>query len=114
MLAKTLKRLRRKNRIRAKISWTAERPRLSVFRSNSFISVQLIDDVKGITLASASDLKLEKKGTKVEMAKVVWAEMAKKIKDLKIESIVFDRGWFIYHWRVQALADALREGGIKF
>lgn len=114
MLAKTLKRLRRKNRIRAKISWTAERPRLSVFRSNSFISVQLIDDVKGITLASASDLKLEKKGTKVEMAKVVWAEMAKKIKDLKIENIVFDRGWFIYHWRVKALAESLREGGIKF
>lgn len=114
MLAKTLKRLRRKNRIRAKISWTAEKPRLSVFRSNSNISVQLIDDTKWVTLASASDLKLEKKSTKVEMAKLVWAEMAKKIKDLKIESIVFDRGWFIYHWRVKALAEALREGGIKF
>ena len=88
MLAKTLKRLRRKNRIRAKISGTSEKPRLSVFRSNSFISVQLIDDTKWITLASASDL--------------------------KIEGIVFDRGWFIYHWRVKALAEALREGGIKF
>ena len=105
MLAKTLKRLRRKNRIRAKISGTSSRPRLSV---------QLIDDTKWITLASASDQKLEKKGTKTDMAKVVWTEMAKKIKDLKIESIVFDRGWFIYHWRVKALAEALREGGIKF
>ncbi|PZM82344.1 50S ribosomal protein L18 [Candidatus Gracilibacteria bacterium] len=114
MLAKTLKRLRRKNRIRAKISGTAEKPRLSVFRSNSNISVQLIDDTKGVTLASASDLKLEKKSTKVEMAKLVGAEMAKKIKDLKIESIVFDRGGFIYHGRVKALAEALREGGIKF
>ncbi len=114
MLAKTLKRLRRKNRIRAKISGTSTRPRLSVFRSNSFISVQLIDDTKWITLASASDLKLEKKGTKTDMAQLVWAEMAKKIKDLKIESIVFDRGWFVYHWRVKALAEALREGGIKF
>ena len=106
MLAKTLKRLRRKNRIRAKISGTSSRPRLSVFRSNSFISVQLIDDTKWITLASASDQKLEKKGTKTDMAK--------KIKDLKIERIVCDRGWFIYHWRVKALAEALREGGIKF
>ncbi|ATU05608.1 50S ribosomal protein L18 [Candidatus Gracilibacteria bacterium HOT-871] len=114
MLAKTLKRLRRKNRIRAKISGTSEKPRLSVFRSNSFISVQLIDDTKGITLASASDLKMERKGTKTDMAKLVGAEMAKKIKDLKIEGIVFDRGGFIYHGRVKALAEALREGGIKF
>lgn len=114
MLAKTLKRLRRKNRIRAKISGTTERPRLSVFRSNRSIYVQLIDDTKWVTLASASDLKLDKKGTKTEMAKQVWAEMAKKIKDLKIDSIVFDRGWFVYHWRVKALAEALREGGIKF
>ena len=114
MLAKTLKRLRRKNRIRAKISGTSEKPRLSVFRRTSFISVQLIDDTKWITLASASDLKMERKWTKTDMAKLVWAEMAKKIKDLKIESIVFDRGWFIYHWRVKALAEALREGGIKF
>lgn len=114
MLAKTLKRLRRKNRIRSKISGTSEKPRLSVFRSNSHISVQLIDDVAGKTLASASDLSLKKEGTKTEMAQKVWEEIAKKIKDLNIESIVFDRGGFIYHGRVKALAEAVRNGGIKF
>ena len=114
MLQKTLKRLSRKNRIRAKISGTAERPRLSVFRSNTHISVQLIDDTAGKTLAAASDLKMAKEGNKTEMAKKVWAEMAKKVVDLKIESIVFDRGWFAYHGRVKALAEALREGWLKF
>ena len=114
MLEKTLKRLRRKNRIRSKISWTNSRPRLSVFRSNTFISIQLIDDVAKKTLASSSDIKIEKKWTKTEMAKKVWEEMAKKIKDLKIKEIVFDRWWFAYHWRVKALAEALREWGVKF
>lgn len=113
MLQKTLKRLSRKNRVRAKISGTAARPRLSVFRSNTHISVQLIDDTAWKTLASASDLKLEG-GTKTEMAKKVWLEMAKKVLDLKIEDVVFDRGWFAYHGRVKALAEALREGGLKF
>lgn len=114
MLAKNKKRLVRKNRIRSKISGTSTRPRLSVFRSNIHISVQLIDDACAKTLAAASDLKLDKKVTKTEKAKLVWAEMAKKIKDLKIDSIVFDRGWFAYHGRVKALAEALREGGITF
>lgn len=113
MLQKTLKRLSRKNRVRAKISGTAARPRLSVFRSNAHISVQLIDDTAWKTLASFSDLKLEG-GTKTEMAKKVWLEMAKKVLDLKIEDVVFDRGWFAYHGRVKALAEALREGGLKF
>ncbi|MDD3793210.1 50S ribosomal protein L18 [Candidatus Gracilibacteria bacterium] len=113
MLQKTLKRLSRKNRVRAKISGTAARPRLSVFRSNAHISVQLIDDTAGKTLASASDLKLEG-GTKTEMAKKVGLEMAKKVLDLKIEDVVFDRGGFAYHGRVKALAEALREGGLKF
>jgi large subunit ribosomal protein L18 len=114
MLQKTLKRLRRKNRIRSKISWTAIRPRLAVYRSNTNIYTQLIDDTNWVTLTSFSDLKLEKSGTKTEMATKVGEEMAKKVLDLKITEILFDRGWFAYHGRVQALADALRVGGLKF
>jgi large subunit ribosomal protein L18 len=114
MLQKTLKRLRRKNRIRAKISGTSTRPRLAVFRSNSNIYVQLIDDVAGKTLAAASDLKLKKEGTKTEMATKVGAEMASKVAELKISEIVFDRGGFAYHGRVQAVAEALRANGLKF
>ncbi len=114
MLQKTLKRLSRKNRVRAKISGTTARPRLSVFRSNAYISVQLIDDTAWKTLAASSDLKIKKEGTKTEMAKKVWLEMAKKVLDLNISDVVFDRGWFAYHGRVKALAEALREGGLKF
>jgi large subunit ribosomal protein L18 len=114
MLQKTLKRLRRKNRIRAKISWTSVKPRLAVFRSNTNIYAQLIDDVAWKTLTSFSDLKLEKSGTKTDMAKQVWEQMAKKVLDLKISEIVFDRGWFVYHGRVKALAEALRTWGLKF
>ena len=114
MLQKTLKRLRRKNRIRAKISWTASKPRLAVFRSNFNIYAQLIDDNAGKTLTSFSDLKLEKSGTKSEMATKVWVEMAKKVLELNITEIVFDRGWFAYHGRVKALAEALRANGLKF
>ena len=114
MLQKTLKRLRRKNRIRAKISWTATRPRLAVYRSNVNIYTQLIDDATWTTLTSFSDLKLDKKGTKTEMAKQVGEGMAQKVLDLKISEIVFDRWWFAYHGRVKALADALREKGLKF
>lgn len=114
MLQKTLKRLRRKNRIRAQISWTATKPRLAVYRSNSNIYAQLIDDTAWKTLTSFSDLKLDKSGTKTEMATKVGEEMAKKVLDLKISDIVFDRGWFAYHGRVKALAEALRAGGLKF
>ncbi|MFK7779816.1 MAG: 50S ribosomal protein L18 [Candidatus Gracilibacteria bacterium] len=114
MLQKTLKRLRRKNRIRAKISGTASRPRLAVFRSNFNIYAQLIDDSAGKTLTSFSDLKLEKSGTKTEMATKVGEEMAKKVLDLKITEIVFDRGGFAYHGRVKALAESLRSKGLKF
>lgn len=114
MLEKTAKRLKRKERIRAKISGNTARPRLSVFRSISHIYVQLIDDEAGKTLAEASDLKLKKEWTKTQMAKKVWEEMAKKASDLKVNTIVFDRGGFAYHWRVKALAEALREGGLKF
>ena len=114
MLQKTLNRLSRHKRVRAKISGTTARPRLAVFRSNAFISVQLIDDTAWKTLTAASDLKMKKEGTKSEMAAKVWAEMAKKVSDLKINDVVFDRGWFAYHGRVKALAEALREGGLKF
>lgn len=114
MLQKTLNRLSRHKRVRAKISGTAARPRLSVFRSNTSISVQLIDDIAWKTLAAASDLKIKKEGTKCEMATKVGAEMAKKVSALKINDVVFDRGWFAYHGRVKALAEALREGGLKF
>ena len=114
MLQKTLNRIRRHNKIRSKISGTAERPRLCVFRSNASISVQLIDDVAGKTLASASDINAKKSGTKSEMAAKVGTEIAGKIKDLKISEIVFDRGGFAYHGRVKALAEAIRAEQIKF
>ena len=114
MLQKTLKRLRIKNRIRSKISWTTNRPRLAVYRSNSNIYAQLIDDTNWTTLTSFSDLKLDKKCTKTEMATKVWEEMGKKILDLKISEIVFDRWWFAYHGRVKALAEALRTKWLKF
>ena len=114
MLQKALKRLRRKARIRSKISGTATRPRLAVFRSNSNISVQVIDDVNGKTLASASDIKLKKAWTKIEMAVKVGEDIADKITGLKVKEIVFDRGWFAYHGRVKALAESIRAKKIKF
>lgn len=114
MLAKFAKRLRRKERIRAKISWTSQKPRLSVYRSNSNIYAQLIDDVSWVTLCSSSDLKMEKAWTKVEMASKVGADIASKAKSLNISEIVFDRGWFAYHWRVKSLADWARSTWLKF
>ena len=114
MLHKIAKRLKRHARIRSKISGTAIRPRLAVHRSNGNIQAQLIDDATGTTLAAVSDLKMKKTGTKVEMAIKVGEEMWKKIADLKISEIVFDRGGFAYHGRVQALADAVRSVSIKF
>jgi len=106
-------RMRRHNRIRAKISGTANTPRLAVFRSARFISAQLIDDLKGVTLLATSDQKI-KKGTKVERAKAVGVEMALKAKEKKITKVVFDRGGFLYAGRVKALAEAAREGGLTF
>ncbi|MEM9336441.1 MAG: 50S ribosomal protein L18 [Patescibacteria group bacterium] len=110
---KTVKRTVRHNRIRAKVTGTAERPRLAIFRSNKFIYAQLIDDVAGKTLAAA-DSRSEKKGTAVEKAKVVGAAVAKKATAAKIEEAVFDRGGFKYQGAIAALADAAREGGLKF
>ena len=107
-------RLRRQIRIRAKISGTASRPRLSIYRSNTNIYAQLIDDTTGKTLWAASDLKLEKVGNKVEMSKKVGEAIAKIAAEKGISTVVFDRGWFAYHWRVKALADSAREAGLQF
>jgi len=114
MLQKVLKRIRRHIRVRSKISGNSTKPRLAVFRSNSNIYAQLIDDTTGRTLAATSDLKMEKVGTKVEMSKKVWAEIAKLASGLKISEVVFDRGGFLYQGRVQALADSARDAGLKF
>lgn len=108
-------RQRRHMRVRGKISGTAERPRLSVYRSNKNIYAQLIDDVKGVTLASAStnDSEVSCK-TKTEQASGVGALIAKRAADQNITNVVFDRGGYLYHGRVQALAEAARENGLKF
>ena len=114
MLEKVLNRLRKKAKIRAKIIWTSERPRLSVFRSNSNIYAQIIDDNSWKTICSSSDLKMKKEWTKVDMAKKVWEDVAKKAISLNLKNIVFDRNWFIYHWRVKSLADWARDAWLKF
>lgn len=108
-------RLKRHARVRNKISGTPECPRLNVFRSNAHIHAQIIDDVNGVTLASASsvDMKLEN-GSNVEAASAVGKEIATKAKSKKIKNVVFDRGGYIYHGRVKALAEAAREAGLKF
>ncbi len=106
---KTEKRSRIKKKIRSRISGTAEKPRLSVFRSNSFIYAQLIDDTNGKTLASASDIKI-KSGTKAERALKVGAAIAEAGKAAKITTVVFDRNGFRYTGRVKSLADEARKG----
>lgn len=118
-MAKTMSRndLRKKRhaRVRLKVSGTSERPRLNVFRSSSHIHAQIIDDTKGITLVSCSsvDMKLANGGN-VEAAKQVGEELAKRAIAKNIENVVFDRGGYIYHGRVKALAEAARDGGLKF
>lgn len=108
-------RLKRHRRIRGKISGTAERPRLSVFRSNKNIYAQLIDDVAGVTLASASTLDENvSDATKVEQAAAVGKAIAEAAKAKNISTVVFDRSGYLYHGRVQALADAARENGLDF
>jgi large subunit ribosomal protein L18 len=107
------KKIRLKNKIRARIFGTSEKPRLSVFRSNNYMYAQIINDEKGATLASASDSKLNK-GTKTERAKIVGAEVAKLALGKGIKSCVFDRNGFKYTGRVKSLADAARESGLKF
>ena len=114
-ISKNSVRLRKHARVRAKISGTSLTPRLCVYRSNKNIEVQVIDDTKGITLCSSSSesLKLEH-GNNIEAAKLVGADIAKKCLALKIENVVFDRGGYIYHGRVAAVAEAARENGLKF
>ena len=104
-------------RIRKKISGSAVKPRLSVYRSNRDIYVQLIDDENGITLAAASSRQADiaaHKATKVEMSKMVGTAIAKKSNELGIKNIVFDRSGYIYHGRVKAVAEGAREGGLQF
>lgn len=108
---------RRKQRVRAKISGTAERPRLSVFRSNRNVFAQAIDDRKRSTIVSVSSgdvrSKDQKAGKKSDEAREVGKELAKRLIKKHIQSVVFDRGAYLYHGRVKALAEGLREGGIK-
>jgi large subunit ribosomal protein L18 len=108
-------RLRRHRRVRAKISGTAERPRLVVFRSNRGIFAQLVDDEAGRTVASASWLQLRPtKGTKTDQASEVGKALAAAARKAGIETCVFDRAGYLYHGRVRALAEGAREGGLKF
>ena len=105
-------RQRVKHTIRKKVSGTSKRPRLAIFRSNKEIYAQVIDDVAGNTLASASSS--DAKGTKTEQATVVGKLIAETAKKAGVDTVVFDRGGFLYHGRVKALADSAREAGLKF
>ena len=109
-------RMKRHKRVRAKISGTPERPRLCVFRSETNIYAQLIDDTKGVTLVSASSLEkgFEGPGSNCEAAKKVGEAIAERAKAKGIETVVFDRGGYLYHGRVKALAEGAREGGLQF
>jgi large subunit ribosomal protein L18 len=116
-LTKTERRQRIRYRIRKKVSGTADRPRMSVFRSNSNIYVQLIDDINGTTMLAASSMDKELAGsdkiTKTEQAKLVGKLLAEKAVAKGISEVVFDRGGYLYHGRVKNLADAARENGLK-
>jgi large subunit ribosomal protein L18 len=108
-------RARRHRRVRGKVFGTAERPRLVVFRSNRGIEAQLVDDLESKTLAAASWLQLKGgKGSKTDQAAEVGKLLAQNAKKAGVETVVFDRGGYLYHGRVKALADAAREGGLKF
>ncbi len=112
-------RVRRHQRVRSKVIGTAERPRLGVFRSNKHIYAQIVDDQSGVVLASASTLSSElkeksRKGGNIEAAKAVGALIAEKAKAKAITKVVFDRGGYLYHGRIKALADAAREKGLVF
>lgn len=113
MISKIARRNKIKTRIRGKISGTPERPRMSVFRSNKGIYVQLIDDLGQRTLVAASSKGIEG-GTKIEQAAKVGADIAKKALEKGIKEVVFDRNGYLFHGRVKSLADAAREAGLKF
>ena len=117
MVTKVVRRQKIRFGIRKKISGTAQKPRLSVFRSNNDIYVQLIDDADGKTLAAASSRDkdiLAQKANKVEKSKMVGAAIARKASDLGLKDVIFDRGGNLYHGRVKAVADGAREGGLNF
>ena len=117
MHTKVLRRQKIRHGIRKKISGNGQKPRLSVFRSNSDIYVQLIDDDKSLTLASASSRDKDivaQKTSKVEKSKLVGAAIARKATELGLKDVTFDRGGYLYHGRVKAVADGAREGGLKF
>lgn len=113
--SKNISRVRRHARVRAKISGTAEAPRLCLYRSNKNIEAQIIDDTKGVTLVSSSSMTLKlENGSNIEAAKAVGKDIAEKALAKKIKAVVFDRSGYIYHGRVKALAEAAREAGLKF
>ena len=114
MITKQDRRNKIKTRIRGKISGTAERPRMTVFRSNKSIYVQLVDDTKGVTIASASSKSVDAQGNKSEIAAKVGQLIAERAKAAGIESVVFDRNGYLFHGRDKSLADAARNGGLKF
>ncbi len=114
-MSRDQQRIRRHIRVRNKVSGTPERPRLSVYRSNGNIYAQIIDDVNGNTLVSTSSLNLKlENGGNVEAAQKVGSEIGKLALDKDIKAVVFDRGGYIYHGRVKALADSAREAGLEF
>lgn len=113
--SKNVSRVRRHLRVRKKISGTADCPRLSVYRSNKHIHAQIIDDVRGVTLVSASSLQLKlANGGNIEAAKLVGEAVAKVALEAGITKVVFDRSGYVYHGRIEALADAARAAGLKF
>ena len=114
MVTKTDRRNKIKLRVRGKVTGTAERPRLTVFRSNKQIYAQVIDDLTGKTLAAASSLKIADKAPKKEIASKVGELIAKSAQEAGVTAVVFDRNGFLYHGRVKELADAARKGGLKF
>ncbi len=114
MQAKQLRRTRIHKKIRATISGTKDRPRLSVFKSGNHIYAQLIDDETSKVLVAASDLKIKTKGKKTDRSMEVGKMLAKGALEKKIEKVVFDRGGFVFHGRIKAVADGAREGGLKF
>jgi large subunit ribosomal protein L18 len=112
--ARQLTRMRRRGRIRAKLSGTAERPRLSVFRSNKGMFLQLIDDAAGKTLASASSVEIKNRDKKTVVSLELGKLIAAKAKEKKIAAVVFDRGGYKFHGRIKFVADGAREGGLEF
>ena len=114
MSGKSDRRLKIRRSVRSKISGTAERPRLTVFRSNKQIYAQVIDDTTGRTLAAASSLKIEDKAPKKEIAAKVGEQIAKSAQEAGVQAVVFDRNGYLYHGRIKELADAARNGGLKF